>query len=210
MGPCAASEPAECVYVGDTGDNMSHHATRAIYRIEEPAANGQTDSVAAEQLTYVYADGAHDVEAMYVAGNGDILLITKRMLKNAAGMPREALVFLLPRAAWASRDTATAQLVDSLSIIPGSAVLRTITDAALSSDGRHLAVRTYSQVYIYGADSLTGRANHAMAPTVCNLVALGEAQGEGVTWVDTRGRLLFTSEGLTEPIRLATCPLPDR
>jgi hypothetical protein len=119
-------------------------------------------------------------------------------------------VFLLPRAAWASHDTATAQIVDSLPIVPGSAPLRTITDAALSADGRHLAVRTYSQVYLFSADSLTGRVDHAVGPTVCNVVALGEAQGEGVTWVDTRGRLLLTSEGLTEPIRLANCPLPDR
>jgi hypothetical protein len=83
MGPCASSESTECVYVGDTGDNMARHLTRSIYRIQEPTATGQTDSVAAEQLTYVYADGPHDVEAMYVAGNGNVLLITKRMLKNS-------------------------------------------------------------------------------------------------------------------------------
>ena len=28
----------------------------------------------------------------------------------------------------------------------------------------------------------------AVAPSVCNLVRLGEPQGEGVTWADTRGR----------------------
>jgi hypothetical protein len=208
MGPCnAASASPDCVYVGDTGDNMAAHRTRSVYRVHEPAARGQTDSVSAERLTYVYSDGPHDVEAMYVAPNGDLLFITKRMLKAASGAPRPALVFRIAPDAWASHDTVTAQIVDSLSIVPGSAPLRTITDASLAADAKHLAVRTYSQVFIFATDSLTGRVDHSATPSVCNVVVLGEAQGEGVTWVNNGGRLLFTSEGLSEPIRLANCPL---
>ncbi|MEO6878354.1 MAG: hypothetical protein ABI205_07730, partial [Gemmatimonadaceae bacterium] len=68
MGKCdAASISLNCVYVGDTGDNMATHRTRSVYRIHEPTAHGQTDSVSADRLTYVYADGPHDVEAIYVA-----------------------------------------------------------------------------------------------------------------------------------------------
>jgi hypothetical protein len=209
IGPCAASvTDAECVYVGDTGDNMAHHATRSIYRIREPDARGQTDSVSAERLTYVYADGPHDVEAMYVAPNGDLFFITKRRLVDTNGSLRPALVFRLPPDAWTRHDTATAQLVDSLAIVPGSSPLRSITDASLAPDGRHLAVRTYSQLYVFATDSATGRVTRAVAPSICNVVALGEAQGEGITWVTSSGRFLFTSEGLTEPIRLANCPLP--
>ncbi|HEY4216491.1 MAG TPA: hypothetical protein VGM67_05105 [Gemmatimonadaceae bacterium] len=211
MGPCAPTDSArECVYVGDTGDNMAERRTHAIYRIDEPAAHGQTDSVTAEQLFYRYSDAPHDVEAMYIAPNGDLFLITKRRLHAPSGALRQALVFRVPSEAWNSRDTVTAEIVDSLSIVPGSSPMRSITDASLAPDGRHLAVRTYSQLYVYATDSASGRVVNTVAPSICNIVALGEAQGEGVTWVSSTGRFLFTSEGVTEPIRLANCPMPAR
>jgi hypothetical protein len=50
--------------------------------------------------------------------------------------------------------------------------------------------------------------DHRVAPAVCNIVPLNEAQGEGVTWVDDAGRLAFTSEGKRSPLHLGTCPLP--
>jgi hypothetical protein len=209
MGPCAAPNAnTDCVYIGDTGDNLARHKSRAVYRTAEPTANGATDAISAEKLAYVYSDGPHDVEAMYVARNGDMFFITKRRLVNGAGALRPALVFRLGPEEWNAHRLATAQLVDSLSLVPGSSPLRVITDASLSPDARHLAVRTYTQVYIYATDALTGRVLHTVAPSVCNIVSLGEPQGEGVTWANNNGRLVFTSEGQQQPVRLATCPVP--
>jgi len=212
VGPCAAGTPAEpCVYIGDTGDNQARLPLRVIYRTREPVADGRRDTLRADALWYRYPDRPHDVEAMYVAPSGDITLITKRPLTGRTGQPRPALVFTLPAPAWApaglSRPT-EARLVDSLPIVPGSAALRTITDAALSPDARHLAVRTYAQVYIFATDSATGRVNHAVRPSVCNIAELAEELGEGVTWADARGRLVLTSEGAAAPMHLVTCPLP--
>jgi hypothetical protein len=218
IGPCAMSTnpgnaqpgvPA-CVYIGDTGDNAGRYPTRRMYRVAEPNVlpAGQRGTVQPEALTYVYADRPHDVEAMYVAPNGDMLFITKRPLKTMMGTPRPALVFALPSAAWARRDTAVAQLIDSLPITPGSAPGRLVTDASLAADGRHLVVRTYTEAYIFATDSLTGRVDHAVHPTVCTLIPLREAQGEGVTWANTGGRFVFTSEGNGAPVILADCPLP--
>jgi hypothetical protein len=101
-----------------------------------------------------------------------------------------------------------AELVDSLPIAPGSAPFRVITDAALSADAKHLAVRTYMQLYVFATDSSTGRLNHDIAPAICNLLEVDEVQGEGVTWADNRGRFVFTTEGRRAPIALADCPLP--
>jgi hypothetical protein len=101
-----------------------------------------------------------------------------------------------------------AQLVDSLPIVPGSMPLRLITDASLSPDGRHLAVRTYGQVFVFATDSLIGAINHAVRPSVCDIVSLGEPQGEGVTWANANGRLVFTSEGRRAPLHLGDCPIP--
>jgi len=35
--------------------------------------------------------------------------------------------------------------------------MRTITDASLSADSRYVAVRTYGQVFVFDADTATGK-----------------------------------------------------
>lgn len=216
-GPCsggaAASgeEPArECVYIGDTGDNGADRPSRVIYKVVEPDAErtGFTGDVVADALVYRYADGPHDVEAIYVAPNADTYLITKRSLKDRNGRRRWSLVFRLPADAWRQDTTAVAALVDSLPIVPGSAPMRQITDAALSPDGRHLAVRTYAQVYVFATDSVTGRVRPGIPPGVCNVIALDRWQGEGVAWFGRSGKLLLTNEGRRSPMFAVGCPLP--
>ena len=206
----APVEPNECVYIGDVGDNDAVRGSRVIYRVPEPAAQqrGFLGRLAAERLVYRYADGPHDVEAMYVVPNGDTYLITKRRLRGPDRRLRPALVFRIPGSAWADAATAVAELVDSLPIVPGSAPMRQITDAALSPDGHWLAVRTYAQVYVFAADSSTGRVRGAIPPSVCNVVSLGRWQGEGIAWFGRSGKLLLTSEGRRSPIFAIDCPIP--
>jgi hypothetical protein len=210
MGPCADDPAPRCVYIGDVGDNLAMHSSRAIYRVPEPDARDSTftGEVRAQRLTYTYEDGKHDVEAMYVASNGDTFLITKRALRARGSGLRQALIFRIAAAAWKSNTPVVAQLVDSLPIVPGSALLRTITDASLSPDRAHLAVRTYGQVYIFATDPGTAAVDHGLPPAVCNIVSLGEEQGEGITWADNAGRLVFSSEGHDVPLHMANCPLP--
>jgi hypothetical protein len=214
LGPCGQAQHATtCLYIGDTGDNESAYPTRAIYRAAEPPAAqsaGFNGAFAAERLTYAYADGPHNVEAMYVAPNGDMFFIAKSPLRARDGRLRPALVYRLPASAWSAAGRAIAQLTDSLSVVPGSAPLRVVTDAALSPNGRHLAVRTYEQVFVYATDSATGRVDHSVGPAICNIVVLGEAQGEGIGWANDRGRFIFTSEGGASPLMIATCPLPSQ
>jgi hypothetical protein len=214
LGPCGEAVSATtCLYIGDTGDNEGAYPTRSIYRAVEPSAAaspGFNGTLAAEILTYGYEDGPRDVEAMFVAPNGDMFLIAKRPIRARDGHLRPALVYRLPAAAWSASARGTARLVDSLALVPGSAPLRVVTDAALSPNGRHLAVRTYEQVFVFATDSSTGRVDHSLSPAICNIVSLGEAQGEGISWVDDRGRFVFTSEGGASPLVIATCPLPHR
>jgi hypothetical protein len=220
VGPCrgsgtimpAVAMPNECVYIGDTGDNREAHASRVIYRVPEPAAQraGFLGDVTAEALEFRYPDGPHDVEAMYVPPNGFIYLITKRPRRDAAGRLRPALVFELPPDSWGKPGPVVARLVDSLALVPGSAPLRFITDAALSPDAHALAVRTYAQVYTFATDPATGRVLAAIPPAVCNIVALNVWPGEGVTWLAPSGKLLLTSEGRFSPMQVVDCPKPQR
>jgi len=218
VGPCGGSRavvpavamPDECVYIGDTGDNSEKRTSRVIYRVPEPRAQraGFTGDVAAEGLRYRYPDGAHDVEAMYVPPNGYIYLITKRPHRDATGRLRPALVFALPPDAWGKPGPVVAQLVDSLPIVPGSAPLRYITDAALAPDEHALAVRTYAQIFTFAIDPGTGRVRGGIPPAVCNIVALDVWPGEGITWVGRGSTLLLTSEGRTSPMQIVECPMP--
>lgn len=219
LGPCgsggdagaAAAGPASCVYIGDVGDNGAEHAAVMVYRVREPRAarGGRTGAVPAERIRFRYADGPHDVEAMLVGGDGTMHFITKRPLTDASGRKRPALVFTLPAAAWREpRALHVAALADSLPIVPGTAVGRQITDAALAPDGRWAAVRTYVQVYVFAAEPATGRIRTDVAPSVCNVVDLDERQGEGITWLGASGPLLLTSEGRREPLRVIDCPRP--
>lgn len=212
IGPCSTqpkSSAVSCVYVGDVGDNLETIPVRAIYRMPEPSADDRSlgGAIAAERLTFRYADGPHDVEAMYVAPNGDTYLITKRRLVGLGNRLRPALVFRLAAAAW-GRGTAVAELVDSLAVVPGSAPDRQITDAALSLDGRWLAVRTYRQVFVFATDSATGRVRGAIPPSVCNIVSFSQRQGEGITWFGRSEMLLLTSEGRQSPMVAVDCPMP--
>jgi hypothetical protein len=145
---------------------------------------------------------------MYVAPNGDTFLITKRRLLAPDRHARPSLVFRLAAAAWTTGTPAVAELVDSLPIVPGSAPMRQITDAALSPDGRLLAVRTYAQIYVFATDSSTGRVRGAISPSVCNIVSLGRWQGEGVAWFGRSAKLLLTSEGQGSPMFVVDCPMP--
>ncbi|MGH9887407.1 MAG: hypothetical protein ACREBE_17895, partial [bacterium] len=150
MGPCPHDR--DCIYIGDTGDNNARLRSRTIYRMPEPGTLGVRDTIHAESLTYVYADGPRDVEAMYVTPFGDVILITKRRSRGRHGQLRPALVYALPASAWSQGARATATLVDSLPIVPGSAALDVITDASLAPDRRHLVVRTYVQAYVFATD----------------------------------------------------------
>ena len=212
VAPCAVGAASWCVYIGDVGDNEGHHRSRKIYRVVEPPAMEpgavRRDSLEAERLTFEYPNGPQDVEAMYVARNTDIFLIAKRPRLDPARNPLPALIYRLPAASWREKGRVVAELVDSLPIVPGSVPFRVITDAALSPDAKHLAVRTYMQLYVFATDSATGRVNRDVSPTVCNLLTVDEVQGEGVTWANNNGRFIFTTEGQGAPIALADCPLP--
>lgn len=217
VGPCSIPNPgaassSTCVYIGEVGDNDAKRPTHAIYKVQEPAAQGvgYLGAVSPTALVYRYPDRAHDVEAMYVAPNGDTFLITKRQLRDETRRRRPALVFMLPASAWSSNALVVATLIDSLPIVPGSARGRQITDAALSPDGRHLAVRTYTEVYVFVTDSATGRVNATVAPSVCPIGAFERMQGEGVAWFGRSGRLLLTAEGRDSQMHSIDCPTPSR
>lgn len=216
VGPCgadAAARTTSCVYVGDVGDNGKARTAIELYRVQEPMGTsvGTRGSLHATLLSVRYPDGSHNVEAMYVAADGAIVLITKATGEGGGARSARARLYRIPASAWGDAKGATATLADSLPAFDGGGRKRLVTDASRSPDGRYLAVRTYAWVATFALDSLTGLPRRGAAPALCDLAAMAETQGEGVGFIGKgNGRLVLTSEGKDEPLRLATCPLPTR
>ena len=77
-GSCGSGQAETCLYIGDIGDNRERRAGIMVYRIDEPDLAPPPDAPLPSQAwPYAYPDGPHNAEAMLVAGDGSLLIITK-------------------------------------------------------------------------------------------------------------------------------------
>jgi hypothetical protein len=199
IGPCPSGT---CFYIGDIGDNLEQQPEVVVYRITVPSTlqpfRGAADPlpVALDSAVVRYPDGPHDAEATWVGDEGDLFIVTK-------GRTGGIKLFRVPAAAFGSGRPVSAALVQLVPIEADRSIGRWVTDAARSPDGRRVAIRTYTELYLFPL-TVGGRLGQ---PVSCNVAGL-EPQGEGVAWLDDR-RLIFTSEappGTTAgPIHIVTC-----
>jgi hypothetical protein len=205
VGPCPEGH---CLYVGDVGDNSARRAQVTLYRLREPAApTGVTGAPIAASVEVRFADGPHDVEAIYVAPDTSVWFITKRPAKTAEGTDRPVHLHRLAASAW--QDSTPLPIVDSLPIVPmadGGLGRDWPTDASLSlpdsAGHRTLAVLTYGAITLFATDPTTGRPGPRLAR--CAL-PIRETTSEGVTWL-ADGRLLILSEGVGARLYAGKCP----
>jgi 8-oxo-dGTP pyrophosphatase MutT (NUDIX family) len=198
LGPCPSGQ---CLYVGDIGDNGAKRPNVVIYRVAEPAPTA-TSSARVEAITAKYPDGAHDAEALFVAPDGSINIVTK-------GEGEASAVYRLQRPSAGGTD-AKLVLVRRLSDGKASKDER-ITGADMSADGQWIVLRTNVDVAFYRARDFAGGSPAAVR---MNLKALDEPQGEGVTFGATTGSVVLISEGgkKKKPGTVAelACSLPAR
>jgi hypothetical protein len=184
VGPCPAGS---CLYLADTGDNLERRPAVTIYRLREPATfarfGGTSDTTPLELDSALvrYPEHPNDVEALWAGDDGSLSLVTK-------GRRDGVRLFHVPVAAFGAGAAVTAELQQVLPMVPDQRLGRWVTDAARAPDGRRVAIRTYTELYLYPLFPSGGLGT----PRVCNLAGL-EPQGEGVEWLDDH-RLLLTSE----------------
>jgi hypothetical protein len=203
LGPCPLAA-GDCLYIGDTGDNLERRASVRIYAVAEPdppVAAGDTLRVtrAARVLALRYPDGPHDVEALFVSPRDTAVYLVS---KGRSGPIR---LYRVPRSAWEAARPVTAQLLQRLPIAPDPAVGRLVTGAAIRSDGAAVAIRTYREIYFF-VPHQNGRLTLA-ARSTCQ-VAGAERLGEAVDFLND-STLVLTSEA--DPlgpgtIHIARCP----
>jgi hypothetical protein len=190
LGPCPTGD---CLYIGDIGDNRSHHSFVTVYRIPEPDPSAP-DRVtpAATTLRLTYPGGSRDAEALAVLPDTTLLVISKSMRGSAA--------YTVPVDAWRRTGPVQATSQGALSI-PAGSLATLVTDAAVAPDGVRIAVRTYTAIYFFRIGS-----HHALTPdptTIpCGIFGI-EAQGEGITWIDPKTMITASESNFGFPGGLA-------
>jgi len=180
LGPCP-SAAGSCLYIADTGDNGERRKTVALYVVPEPDPARPGSTAPAHRIAITYRDGPADVEGLAVTPGGTVLLVSK-------GRSGPVLLFRIPADSVAADSLSLAPSA-TLPIVPQRRLGRLVTGAAVSPDGRTLAVRTYTEVYFLGID----REGHSVHIRTSCWLGLREPQGEAVDFLDD-STLVLTSE----------------
>ncbi|MGQ0838691.1 hypothetical protein [Actinokineospora sp.] len=190
-------------WLADVGDNDKKRTTVALIALT-PA--GKTTLY---RLTY--PDGPHDTEALLLDRTGTPYLVTKNPLGRAD--------IYRPIAALVSPGPTMLENVGSVQLsstdtqggpvppIVGSVL---VTGGAVSPDGTVVALRTYTDAYLYAAPD--GDVLAALKREPARVPLPGEQQGEAIA-LEPDGTLVSASEGVGEPIRVvpgATALAPAR
>jgi hypothetical protein len=211
LGPCPI-RPGSCVYLADTGDNLERRASATVYAVPEPdAPTGSGDTLrttaAPAVLRLRYPDGAHDVEAIYVSPRDSALYLVS---KGRSGVVR---LYRVTRAQWKARDAAheaaRAEALQTLDISPNAEAGRLVTGAAIRSDGRVVAIRTYTEIYVF--TTIVGGRLALARERPCDIAGLeAGGGGEAIDFLND-STLVLTSEADQRhrgTIHTVVCPRP--
>jgi hypothetical protein len=183
------------VWLADTGDNTATRTTVALLALRP---NGSTGVY---RLTY--PDGPHDAEALLLAPDGTPYVVTKELL-GASGVysPASALVDG-GTVALAKVATVNLTFTGTAGGPRGQAGQLLITGGAVAPDGLHLALRTYTDAYVWplAGNDVVG----ALAAAPVRLPLPESPQGEAISFSADNLNLLIASESL--PSDLIRVPL---
>jgi hypothetical protein len=179
-------------WLSDTGDNDKKRSTVALISMT-PA--GKTTLY---RLTY--PDGAHDTEALLLDRTGVPYLVTKNPLGVAdVYRPHGALASPGPTAlehVGSLHFSATGTQGGPVTPVIGSVL---VTGGAVNADGTVVALRTYTDAYLYPAPD--GDLLAALKRDPVRIPLADEKQGEAIAF-DPDGSLVSGSEGVGQPIRV--------
>ena len=184
------------LWLADAGDNNASRTTVALIALRP---NG---SAAVHRLSY--PDGAHDSEALLLAPDGTPYLVTKEVL-GSSGVYR-------PTAPLSAEATVPLERVATVNMTltgtPGGPVGRAgqllVTGGAVAGDGHALALRTYTDAYVWplaGSDVVG-----ALAGTPVRTALPDSPQGEAISFSGDDQQLVVAGEGV--PGDVVVVPIP--
>ena len=203
--------------VADVGDNDALRPEVRLLAVAEPDTLADATRAPVWSRRLVWSDGPRDSESVVVdAARGEILLVSKRTL------PPRLYVAALPPAPPGTADGAEPPLRAEFAALlagvpvtpeaeirarPAAAWRHQPTGAALSPDGRRLAVVTPTEVLVYRRSGDEAWAA-AVSRVPLRLPLPPMPQAEAVTWTADGRALLVGGEQL--PIRIHRLALPGR
>jgi hypothetical protein len=184
------------IWLADIGDNNQARSTVALIAL-------RTDGRAAV-YRLSYPDGAHDAESLLLAPDGTPYLVTKEG-RGASGVYRPTAALDPGRTVpLAKVATVTFGLTGTEGGPVGRAGELMATGGAVSADGRFLALRTYTDAYVW---SLTGSdVVAALARTPRRVPLPPEPQGEAIAITEDDASLVVGSETVPGDIDLVPVP----
>ncbi|MFV2195630.1 hypothetical protein [Nocardiopsis sp. LOL_012] len=178
------ADGAPTVLVGNIGDNYGGGWPGVtVHRFTEPEVLADT-TVEPETLTFTYADGGRDAEAMMVdPRDGRLYVVSKEFAGGVYAAPEEI-------------DPAATNVLERIDSAP-----LFVTDAAFHPDGTRYVLRTYWGVTVY--DSTDGVPGTSMGS-----FELPESdQGEAIAFTPDGTALMAGTEGVNAPVWRV--PLPE-
>jgi hypothetical protein len=187
------------VWLADTGDNTATRETVALLALRPD------DSTSVYRLTY--PDGAHDAEALLLAPDGTPYVVTKEIL-GASGVYSPASPLVDGGTVALAKVAAVNLTFTGTAGGPvGQAGQLLVTGGAVAADGRHLALRTYTDAYVWplaGSDVVG-----ALAAAPVRIPLPESPQGEAISFAADDLDLLVAGEGLPSDLtRVPVAALP--
>jgi hypothetical protein len=185
------------LFLGDIGDNRERRPDVSVFRVTEPRRLG-THTREATWFRFRYPDGPHDAEALLLAPDGTPYLVTKEIL-GASGVYR-------PAAALVDGGTVAMEKVAAVNLTftgtaggpVGQAGQLLVTGGAVARDGSAVALRTYTDAYVW---ALTGSdVPAALAAAPARIPLPDSPQGEAISFAADNRTLVVASEGLPSDV----------
>ena len=196
LGPCSAS--ADCIFIGDIGDNLRHRQFVELIIVEE-RADFPAEVAATYRVRMRYPDGPHDAEGLGVHPDGTIYITTKDS--------KQLQIYRLKREQW--RNSRNRVEVLELVVTQDWTVLRPntlpwayqITAMDIAPDGKSFVLLNYVDAVEFfvnlSAGSLdpanwkAGRDYRAIALTTLE-------QEEAIAYLPDGRSLLYDTERLSK------------
>ncbi|NYH76767.1 hypothetical protein FHR84_000081 [Actinopolyspora biskrensis] len=180
------------LWLADTGDNSRKRETVAAHVLSPEEGT-------AKLYRFRYPDGPHDAEALLLGRDSVPHVVTKNPFGEAGiyrpvSEPSEGTPVELERVGTLSLESTGTPGGP----LPGSFGSVAVTGAAVSSGREVVAVRTYTEVYLYPAPD--GKVLEALDGDPLRVPLADEPQGEAVAF-EPNGDLLSASEQLA-PVRV--------
>jgi len=204
VGPC---DGQSCVYLADIGDNGATRDEYALLRFAEPnvpsAAGVSELQTSFERYRFRYDDGSHNAEALMVAPDGTVYVVTKLAPggggRVAATGPSSVYRLSPP---FSSNASAVAVKVAILPIPAGDDLAASA--AAAHPCGLGFLVRTYNRVYEFRTP-IGGTFEDAFAVAPVTVAMPAEPQSEGIDYLEDGRGFASSGEGANATVLVTDC-----